>query len=1025
MDYCKSKTETRLLQSLNKFIALLAHLGTQPQNTSSSNAKVLANYLRLNLLSRLRHLQTVSEAERPLDSKERDLLVQWWITLLNFLNSDGRSQEHDEIPPLLTIEVCSVALESVSRIMTLTGLAASNQRELDICAYHTLLTVHYVTNRLIFNTKKRKFLMSTKQLPLAHTKQQLRYYNQYNQLLNSFMGKLMAYAFFFLDKSFEYDSLLLRFLEPNVCAIDRSFPAFPWKTKNYKIGGQGSRTRPSTTLADQDKKMFQVVISYLRNDTIFMAFYWHYWHIALSIMAARNIEKVDKVSIPGCQILIRYVTKNLDSDFAAFSRFLKSQENDCFQHTRPTGHISLVTSEQTDNFVFVNFKTVKLWECIRSLTGCLHPNMPDLLCDFIKIHDDILLKKLAKIPAYDYQLGNLIYNRLLQFILFQFYSLEPYLSAFNWAKWCQGLTSMLQTLNVNCQCVALVSLFNIWDYIPTDQQVRSDVISTLVAEWWESLAQDTIFDVIRILFFKIVVFRVLNSTNPALDVVKSRVVENLQAAHQRAVSLAGEVPTDLYPSSSTDALLFHINRKLILSKYDSATEDTLLTEHELNNNSAKEKERSLLLPSVIMTASVRPLFILSQGRYPFDVLDEMVIKASKKAAKQRNQNSKSDNKTSRTLLRRESGNSSSKSSVEITVEEEADSSVVSAFGSFLSKFGNSSMKSSKKTKGSLAERFTRSTSSGSSRLASEPPIALDGKQDSESVEMISMFSSLSGASSLSANKSGSSLELRTHQSISKESSTSRRSSIKEGQEDAAQPQKKKKLLAPPELKFSGEIVKAEPVKWMFRTLIVPMSGSVPSAVLRVQKANDKWGIVTARNYDKPLPSTNDTSAEGSVARADLSVLTGEINNMSVSESLSMGSSNDINQSIIPSRQVVPQPYLLDLGINQSPSSYSHDADQFTLTSAKSENTTEKRHDSHHISKTPSASKTPLTMRQGTELGQLVKMITVFNDTVSERLHFMDMVQYSGQRLMLDPELSTFRNSQNSHRNLDNARIEYM
>ncbi|CEP61616.1 Ahk1p LALA0_S03e06920g [Lachancea lanzarotensis] len=1025
MDYSKSKTETRLLQSLNKFIALLAYLGTLPPSTATANAKLLANYLRLNLLSRLRHLQTVSEAERPLDSKERDLLVQWWITLLNFLNSDSRSQEQDEIPPLLTIEVCSVALESVSRILTLTGLASSNQRELDITAYHTLLSVHYVTNRLISNTKKRKFFVSNKQLPAAHAKQQLRYYNQYNQLLNSFMGKLMAYAFFYLDASFEYDSLLLRFLEPNVCVVERSFPAFPWKTKDHKISGQSCPPRSLTTLTEQDKKIFQVVISYLRNDTIFMAFYWHYWHIALSSLAAHNIEKVDKVSIPGCEVLIRYISKNLDSDIAAFSRFLKSQENDSFQHTRPTGQTFPVTSEQTDNFVFVNFKTVKLWECIRSLVGCLHPNMSNLLCNWIKLHDGILLRKLAKIPAYDHQLGNLIYNRLLQFVLFQFYSLEPYLLAFNWPKWCQGLTSMLQTLNVNCQCVALVSLFNIWDYIPTDQQVQSDIITTLVIDWWENLAQDTIFDVVRILFFKIVVFRLLSSTNVTLEVLKTQVVKKLQEAYLRAVSLELEVPAEFHPSLATDVLLFHINRKVILSKYDSTSEDSLLKECELNNNNNnnKEKERSLLLPSVIMTANVRPMFVLSQGRYPFDILDEMVLKASKKAAKKRNQDSKSDSNPSKNLL--SSGpNNSSKSSSDLA-EEEADGSVASAFGSFLSKFGSSSLKNSKKSKGSLAERFTRSTSSGSSRLAGEPVLTLDGKHDCESAEMISMFSSLSGASSLSANRSGSSLELRTHQSISKDSLTSRRSSIKDEHDDVVQPQKKKKLLAPPESKFSAEIVKAEPIRWMFRTITVPISGSMPSAVLRVQKANDKWGIVTAKSYDKPLPPTNENSGEGLVDFADHPSLAGDINSSNVSESLVMGSCNDNSKGFISSQPMVPHPYLVGLGLSQSTSSNPHDGDQFTLTSAKSEKSIEKRLEKHNTPNAPSAQNTPYTMKQGTELGKLVKMITVFNDTVSERLHFMDMVHYSGQRLMLDPELSTFRNSQNSHRNLDNARIEYM
>ncbi|SCU90211.1 LAME_0E07536g1_1 [Lachancea meyersii CBS 8951] len=1026
MDNCKPKTESWLLQSLTKFIALVAHLGLPPKSSEAGNGKLVANYLRLNLLSQLRQQQAVSKAERPLEPKERDLLIQWWITLLNFLNSDSRGPEQDEIPPLLTIEVCSVTLESISRILTLVGLAASSQHELDTLAYHTLLTVHYVTNRLIFNTKKRKFILSNKQLGPAHAKQQLTYHNQYNQLLNSFMGKLMAYAFFYLDASFDYEYLLLRFLEPGVCVIDHSFPAFPWKHKDYKLAGQGLFKSLPYTLAEQDRKIFQVVISYLKNDTVFMAFYWHYWHIALNTLGAQNIKVIDQASIPGCKVITRYVGKNLHCDIMAFTRFMKSQEIDGFHHTRPNGQAFSITGEQIDNFVFSNFKTVKLWECVRSLTGSLHPAFPDQLYAFIKFHDNIMLQKLAKIPAHDYQLGNLIYNRLLQFVLFQFNSMGSYLLALNWRKWCQGLTRMLRTLNVSCQSVALVSLFNMWDYIPADQKLRDEFVSILVIDMWEILAENTIFDIVRILFFKIVVFRLLNTANSdGLEVMKDRVVRNLQEAHVRAVALAHEIPTEMLPTPSTDVLLFHINRKLVLSKVDLPSEERVLKELESNVKNLDE-DRRIILRSVVMTANVRPLTVLLRGRYPFDILDDMVLKAAKKAAKQRSQGI-----VSHPYQRSRSTSVSSKSTNDSLADEEHDTSVASALGSFLSKFGSSNSKTPKKTKVSLTERFTRSVGSSDSRAKSESNSNSDVKLDSESTEMISMYSSLSAASSLSAHRSGSSLELKAHQSIpSRDSLTLRKSSIKDAQDVSTvpQPQKKKKLLAPPELKFSGDIGKAAPVKWMFRAITAPMSGLGSSAGQIVQEANNKWGIASARTYDKPLPPTKETVGRDMDDGFDLSPLTDSLNSLGSSESLVVGFSNDAGVNSRSPQSVVPHLYFLGLGIDSTQNQHAPGINEETSFSVGGDKLTKNGSEgSLALNETNETAvrSTAFTMRQGTKLGQLVKMISVFNDTISERMNFMDMVHHSDERIMLDPELSSFRSSQSGYRNLDNARVEYM
>ncbi|SCU98481.1 LADA_0H13300g1_1 [Lachancea dasiensis] len=1029
MESCKSKTESRLLQSLNQFIGILAHLEDSSQTSTSASSKLAANYLRLNLLSQLRHFHSVADGVKKLDSKERDILVQWWITLLNFLNSDCRGQELDSGHPLISTDVCSVALECVSRILTLTGLAATSKRELEIVAYHTLLTVHYVTNRLIFNTKRRKVMVTSKQLAPAFVKQQLNHLTQYNTLLNSFMGKLMAYAFFYLEASFYYDYLVLDFLEPGVYPAARSFTAFPWKTKDYKPGFQKIHINPQEKIKEQDKKIFRIMISYLKNDAIFMGFYWHYWHIALTRLSAMNVRKTDPQSVPGCKLLIRYISKNLDTDISAFTRFLRSQESDSFLHTRPNGQTTSLTSEQLNNFVFVNFKTIKLWECLRALVGCLDPAIPELLCSLIRLHDDLHLKRLAKIPAHDYQLANLMYNRILQFILFQFETMNHYLMALDWRKWSDGLRRMLESLNVNCQSVALLSLFNIWDFLPMQHDLRAEMSTLLVVDMWNSLGKDTYFDVVRILFFKIVVFRLLNDSSWDNSMVKNQIADKLLGCYQQAVQLAEILPKQVQPNATKDSLIFHINKKLILSKVDPVNEDTLIRDYETSQKST-DKKHQILIPSVLAVTNVRPSFLISQGRYPFDILDEMVLKAARKAAQQRRENAVADAKFSRQFSKSRSTSISSKSTNESALEEDDETSVASALGSFLSKFGNSSSTTSKKAKASLSERLARGTY-GKHRKASDSVFSTDTKQDSESVEIMSMYSSLSLTSSLSANRSCSSLELRTQQSnISSDSLAQRMLGVKEELSEApsSPSQKKKKLLAPSELKFSKTVSDSTPIQWFFRLVTAPMSGSSSSAIAKVQEANDRWGIFSARTYDKPLPPTVANNLNTELDDTfDVSSVTAGMKDLDVSGKPMAESREQYENSISSNTSEVPYPDLGSLGLISSTLPTTN-LDDRTITFDSIE---ERPIDSMDCLLRGTDSGVKLTkrtagiMREETELSKLIKLLDVYNDTVAERTHFLNLMHDTRDKVILDSEISSFRGPQSSGKNLVNAQIEYL
>lgn len=169
----ENSQEAKLFKFLNQFIVLVSNDGVgETGERSKVNDKYISNYLRLNLLSYLRQLQ---QYPRRVGS-HREALIQWWVTLLNFLNSDLVSDEiRSQNPsgpvlsfpdPFLSIETVSVCLECVSRLMSsLMILPMHDVQQTETFSHHILLTIHFVTNRLILNSKHTRQLTDSQGSP--------------------------------------------------------------------------------------------------------------------------------------------------------------------------------------------------------------------------------------------------------------------------------------------------------------------------------------------------------------------------------------------------------------------------------------------------------------------------------------------------------------------------------------------------------------------------------------------------------------------------------------------------------------------------------------------------------------------------------------------------------------------------------------------------------------------------------------------------------------------------------------------
>ncbi|GAV52551.1 hypothetical protein ZYGR_0AG05420 [Zygosaccharomyces rouxii] len=899
--------EARLLQALNGFILLIGNDSQQQQQrqqtineqlSSKVDSKTVANYLRLKLLSYLRQLQLQSTV-----TPHRDALIQWWVTLLNFLNSDlvDKNSPVEEMvfpDPLLSVDSISVTLECVSRLMSsLMVLPVHNCKDAEIYSHHVLLTIHYVTNRLILNSKhQREFSKQQQNHASLPPHQQhfnrsvLHFLGGYTSLLRSFLGKLNAYAFFYLPDDFNYDVQLLLALKPNL-SYKQGNTLFLWKRRSFgSAEKQEDRIKPES-LENRDTTFFKIVISYMKNDFIFMAFYWHYWYITLRFLAYLDggSELKSKLAmIPGANVLITHVTSGFFRiDLARFTKFLQSNNNingmgfsrSDSNDALPTnglaasatanasanasagvGENNTVTAEMLNDFLFCNFRIIRVWECLRNLSGCLEkdPNLPVLL----SLHDSSQLRYISSVPAHDSGVANVIYNKVFQFIIFQFRSLPP-VHFLHWDIWFAGVCAMLQTLNSNSQTVALLFLFNVWPHIP--ENLQSMLSQKLVNDYWNSLTFENDFQLVRVLYLKLLVFRVIHGSD---STIKEQLKMKLQSFYAEMLMLKCSIKEEPRRDKEDD-LYFYGSKRFFLTPNKSLKEQDLICKAEKHSH-PKYSGRYQNFPTMSSLANVRPSLILRNGRYPYDVFDEMVTKASHLMAEKKRKDQHSLSAMSSASLPTHFDVNQGQSKHSSSKKAGSFSNTISSWFSKLSK--NSEHLQSNNSDTSKPKHTQLSNSGfvkGGERgkyLVSDESVPY-----SESSEMLSMYSNVS---SIGTRRTSSS---ETHQANGTSSSQgSRAFSGKEfGAGSYSHSNQKKKLLAPAELKYSSPVTETGEVHTIFK---VKVTQSEPLG-RKIERANSNWGIITAKTYDKPLPVPSSSPSEDSSSESSaVSSVIDELNN---------------------------------------------------------------------------------------------------------------------------------------------------
>lgn len=596
--------DEKLFRSLNIFMTMLNKRNREffdYQNQIQSNGytgspssaiiisnKALLDYIRLNLIGHLRRCKR----SLSVNGEERDNLNYWWITLLNILNSDLTSIEvikNDATfyidPQMVDLNLMVALLEAISRIMSILMVTPRHTHdELKSYSDNILTTTRYIAEQLVNNSKILKKLSSLNiTVDIQTKKKRISFVNRSNSIIRSFLGKLIAFSYIYLPDSIQFDyHLLLTLSQTSFRVMQNKDSVFPWKRRGYKLTKQRmtelKRERLRKTIeGDESMSFLKIVISYIRNDSIFTSFYWYYWDITLRLLESSNRSldfksTNDLISLLGCEILMDHaVVDSLKSDLTRLNQLIRSinkpsitneaslsdldnviAQDENGNRNSPKNSRNALTVDRYNNYLQSNCRIIKIWDCLWSLSNCFYDN--STMTSFLAFHDKSQLKYIQTISAYEHFYAGVIYNKIFYRLVMKFKNL----GFIEWKTWLNGIISLLKTLNMSCQTTGLVCIFNIWPRIPTEHQIAF-AREVIKKEIFDFLTVNTSSSLILILYLKFLVFRL-----SSLEDIRQTIVDTLQKYYLRSKILR-EALGSARIQQDTIPMLFNGNKKFVIS----------------------------------------------------------------------------------------------------------------------------------------------------------------------------------------------------------------------------------------------------------------------------------------------------------------------------------------------------------------------------------------------------------------------------------------------------------------------------
>ncbi|CCK70189.1 Ahk1p KNAG_0D04440 [Huiozyma naganishii CBS 8797] len=545
--------EVRLFHSLNRFVALCNKRGKAQSvgDLSDIDARAVV-LLRTKLLDflRCRQADSILQATGNDDDSLRSVLNHWWITLVNSLRVDTFTAQRAPFP----IELVRAIFESLYRIMSMLMILPRHPyKELKVYAQNLLTTVRFCTHRLIFNTKRYRGKLSSDEFG---------YLQAYDSTLQDVLGQLNAYSFIYLPDHMEFDLQLVTLVvgKGRRFRVDNSEGAlFPWKKRCIV-----STRRPHACrfAEHQDTKLFKVLLSYLKKDSIFLQFYFHYWHVILSFIHSGAVHvSFDRPAqlalVPGAKIIMEYcITESLQVDLHKISSTKSgSLSSSRVDATMPESAAlrSKFSHTAAGSTCGRNLRVGLIWRMLHRVQSVLPWDCAEdtNFSSLVLVHDRVQLRTLRRTPAYHAATARAVFEDLFSGMV------RCFPRGIDWSAWCSALVVQLRTLRYENCVVALTTLFNNWTHIPERHavQVVRDVmeLSGMIVHGFSEL--------VVVLYVKLIVFKFSTvQDRESLQLVH----RTLQGHHGRMQFLKSVCP-GTRDSSDGSPLIFHGGKKFVLS----------------------------------------------------------------------------------------------------------------------------------------------------------------------------------------------------------------------------------------------------------------------------------------------------------------------------------------------------------------------------------------------------------------------------------------------------------------------------
>lgn len=589
---------------LNQFIQLL----NKRLNSDTPNQwdEKLCSTMINKLLVPLNQMEDITKGY----SFERSILEHWWVSIVNLLDNDMNSNSK---------KLLLVSFESISKIITqLIIFENSDIDQWETFHNNLIKTCHYLRRQLSFNNACMKQINeqarnqdtptppnSINQKLGNANKNQSRHPDINNNINNIpqtikeendeileivtsshlLLGQVIAYSLIYLPDAMHFNTHFVSLITNDKYKIvnerKKRNKLYQWHKIKYKTTSIRQNhsneviINPGTPLLNrtrshsisQDSQCFKILVSYLKNHKVFIAFYWHYWYINM-----QNIIKFNQMNKTEDQIILDM--KNIDEILPYGKIIIKYSmyqllKVDIFKYRKHTliktdksNEIALKIINENDNDKDVscirrNIRNMSIWKCLIDLGNKYNFNQANIKDNWkfiLGYHDKFQLQYFQQITAYEPNLSNLLFNHILSNIALTNYDKNDTKNDFlNWDDYSTRLIQLVKTLNFKNQINVLTFLFNHW--LLFDKWVQ-DLIFDKLYPHLEMLIFNQ-FNMISITSIKLIVFKLSRTHGSLIGELFHRFSEEfkLLASHFNKVD----------PDDFINPMVFQMSKKFIMN----------------------------------------------------------------------------------------------------------------------------------------------------------------------------------------------------------------------------------------------------------------------------------------------------------------------------------------------------------------------------------------------------------------------------------------------------------------------------